>query len=177
MGKAATGPSGTSDLAWLRAIASTCVGAVFLGLWLWLLPGWLGFHRFAERMNGWRWLAAVLSALGFCVSLRCIWDFGWSGRGTPAPIAPPQRLVVVGFYCYVRNPMYVGFFVGWLGLWVIFGQVDRGSLTVAAIFVLAVATFVRAYEEPALRRTFGADYEEYYRNVPRWLPRLSPWRK
>jgi protein-S-isoprenylcysteine O-methyltransferase Ste14 len=66
----------------------------------------------------WRWIAAVPSVLGFAVALRCIWDFGWTRHGTPVPIAPPQRLVVVGFYRHVRNPMYVGFFVGWLGLWV-----------------------------------------------------------
>jgi hypothetical protein len=57
-------------------------------------------------------VAAVPTALGFGVALRCVWSFGWTGRGTPAPVAPPQRLVVVGFYRYVRNPMYLGFFVG-----------------------------------------------------------------
>lgn len=58
--------------------------------------------------------------LGFEVALRCVCDFGWTGRGTPAPFAPPQRLVVVGLYQYVRNPMYVGFAMGWIGLWVVF---------------------------------------------------------
>ena len=57
-------------------------------------------------------MTAVPSILGVAVALRCIWDFGWTGRRTPAPMAPPRKLVVVGFYRYVRNPMYVGFFVG-----------------------------------------------------------------
>ncbi len=70
----------------------------------------------------WRWLAAIPSVLGFAVALRCIWDFGWTGRGTPAPFIPPQRFVAVGFYRYVRNPMYLGFAAGWIGLWIMFGE-------------------------------------------------------
>jgi len=84
------------------------VGTAFFSLWFWLLPQWLGFHVGAGAAH-WRWLAALPSVLGFAVALRCVWDFGWTGHGTPAPIAPPQRLVVVGFYRRVRNPMYVGF--------------------------------------------------------------------
>ena len=89
---------------WLSAAAALFVGALFLGLWFWLLPGWLGFTVDLSGTARWRWLAAVPSVLGFAVALRCVWDFGWTGRGTPAPVAPPRRLVVVGFYRYVRNP-------------------------------------------------------------------------
>lgn len=162
---------------WLTTIASLLVGAAFFALWFWLLPRWLGFR--AETSGGapWRWLGALPSVLGFAVALRCIWDFGWTGRGTPAPIAPPQNLVVVGFYRYVRNPMYVGFFAGWVGLWVVFGRASRTALEVAAVAAVAVGLFVRLYEEPTLRAMFGADYEEYCRNVPRWLPRLRPWQQ
>jgi len=159
------------------ALASLAVGAGFLALWFWLLPPWLGFQGDAAGIGRWRWLGTIPFVLGFAVTIRCMWDFGWSGRGTPAPMVPPNRLVVVGFYRYVRNPMYVGFLVGWLGLWILFGRMNRGSLTVAAVFVLCVELFVRAYEEPILRRTFGADYEEYCRNVSRWWPRLRPWKK
>jgi len=77
----------------------------------------------------------------------------------------------------VRNPMYVGFFAGWLGLWIMFGRANTGSITVAVVFVLCVELFVRAYEEPILRKMFGVGYEEYCRNVPRWWPRLRPWMK
>jgi len=162
---------------WPAALASLLVGAGFLALWFWLLPPWLGFQRDIAGIDRWRWLGIIPAVLGFALAIRCIWDFGWTGHGTPAPVVPPQQLVVVGFYRYVRNPMYVGFLVGWLGLWIIFGRVNRGSLTVAVIFVLCAVLFVRAYEEPALRGMFGADYEEYCRNVPRWLPRLRPWVK
>src|SRR6202142_741698 len=105
---------------WLATSASLVVGAAFFALWFWLLPGWLGFQVDAPGAAGWRWIAALPSVLGFAVALRCVWDFGWTGRGTPAPMAPPKRLVVAGFYRYVRNTMYLGFFVGWAGLWVVF---------------------------------------------------------
>jgi len=110
--------------------------------------------------------------LGFAVALRCVWDFGRTGHGTPAPIAPPQRLVVAGFYRYVRNPMYVGFYAGWAGLWVIFGRANLAAIVVACFVMVVVDLFVRFYEEPTLRKMFGAEYEEYCRNVRRWLPRM-----
>jgi len=162
---------------WFTAIASLAVGAAFLALWFWLLPTWLTFQVDLSGKARWRWIAAVPSALGFAVALRCIWDFGWTGHGTPAPFVPPQKLVVVGFYRYVWNPMYVGFFAGWLGLWVIFGRANQTALTVALVSVVAVGLFVRFYEEPTLREKFGAAYEEYCRNVPRWIPRLRAWRR
>lgn len=159
----------------LSTLASLAVGAMFFALWFWLLPGRLGFQTYFHTIPRWRWLAAIPSILGFAVALRCIWDFGWTGRGTPAPVAPPTRLVVVGFYRYVRIPMYVGFFTGWIGLWIIFGRANTAALFVAVVAILAVVLFVRLYEEPTLRKLFGPDYTLYSQNVPRWLPRLRPW--
>ena len=104
---------------WPTALASLVVGLAFFSLWFWLLPHWLGFRVEMAGAAQWRWLAALPSVLGFAAALRCVWDFGWTGRGTPAPVAPPRRLVVVGFYRYVRNPMYLGFATGWIGLWVV----------------------------------------------------------
>ena len=169
-----TGAAGDPDHGenWTAAVASLAVGAAFLALWFWLLPSWLGFRVAPPR---WRWIAAVPSVLGFAVALRCVWDFGWEGHGTPAPMAPPTRLVVVGFYRYVRNPMYLGFFVGWAGLWVIFGRASMTVLIIACVAVVGVVLFVRLYEEPHLRKAFGAEYEEYCRNVRQWLPRMRAW--
>jgi protein-S-isoprenylcysteine O-methyltransferase Ste14 len=162
---------------WLSTVAALAVGAAFFALWFWLLPGWLGFRVETAGTARWRWLGAVPSVLGFAVALRCIWDFGWTGRGTPAPVAPPKRLVVVGFYRYVRNPMYVGFAAGWIGLWVVFGHANVAVIAAVAAITLGVHLFVVFYEEPTLRGKFGKDYEEYCRNVRRWRPRLRAWNK
>jgi protein-S-isoprenylcysteine O-methyltransferase Ste14 len=156
-------------------VASLAVGCAFFALWFWLLPSWLGFHVETAGRATWRWIAAVPSVLGFAVALRCVWDFGRTGHGTPAPLVPPTKLVVVGFYRYVRNPMYLGFITGWVGLWVVFGRANLAALMVASAIVLFVVSFVLLYEEPTLRKTFGAEYEDYCRNVRRWVPHLRPW--
>jgi protein-S-isoprenylcysteine O-methyltransferase Ste14 len=168
-------PTGEPGPRWLAAVVSLAIGLSFFGLWFWLLPRWLGFTVETGGAARWRWLAAVPSVLGFAVALRCVWDFGWTGRGTPAPIAPPQRLVVVGFYRYVRNPMYLGFAAGWIGLWVIFGHPNPGLIAAVTAVAFAVHLFVVFYEEPTLGYKFGAEYEQYRQNVRRWWPRLRHW--
>jgi len=130
------------------ALASLTVGALFFALWFWLLPGWLGFQSDLGHIPRWRWLAAIPSVLGFAVALRCVWDFGCTGRGTPAPVAPPQRLVVVGFYRYVRNPMYVGFLTGWVCLWIIFGRANLAALLVALIAISSSSSSPASTKNP-----------------------------
>ena len=135
------------------------------------LPGGNGRHSALAMAGG-----ASIRAWTFRCAALC-WDFGWTGRGTPAPVIPPKRLVVVGFYRYVRNPMYVGFAAGWIGLWVVFGHADPVAIAAAAAVALGVHLFVVLYEEPTLREKFGADYIDYCRNVGRWWPRLRAWDK
>jgi protein-S-isoprenylcysteine O-methyltransferase Ste14 len=163
------------EVSWLTAFASLVVGTGFFALWFWLLPRWLNFSVQMEGLSRWRSLAVLPSVLGFAVALRCVWDFGWTGHGTPAPMVPPQRLVVVGFYRYVRNPMYLGFAVGWIGLWIVFGHANLGLIAAVTAVAFGVNLFVHLYEEPTLRSKFGEDYEAYCRNVNRWCPRLRAW--
>lgn len=170
-----TGPAHDRKQRYLNLASALAVGAAFFALWFWLLPGWLGFRVETAGAARWRWLAAIPSVLGFSVAIRCVWDFGWTGRGTPAPIAPPKRLVVVGFYRYVRNPMYVGFAAGWIGLWIVFGHANFAAIAAVAAVALGVHLFVVFYEEPDLRKKFGAEYEEYCHHVRRWLPSLHAW--
>src|SRR5215470_2203155 len=170
-------PISSHEQHWPTAMAALAVGTAFFSLWFWLLPGWLGFRVETAGAAHCRWLAAIPSVLGFAVALRCVWDFGWTGHGTPAPVAPPTRLVVVGFYRYVRNPMYVGFAAGWIGLWIVFGHPDPRLIAAVSAAALGVHLFVVFYEEPTLRKKFGAEYEDYCRHVRRWWPRLRPWEK
>jgi protein-S-isoprenylcysteine O-methyltransferase Ste14 len=174
-GELTSAPAVENGNRWLTAIASLAVGAAFFALWFWLLPQWLGFSAAAAGGVRWRLVAAVPSVLGFGVALRCIWDFGWTGRGTPAPFAPPQRMVAVGFYRHVRNPMYLGFAAGWIGLWIVFGNANPAVIVGVAAVALGVHLFVVFYEEPTLRGKFEEDYREYCRNVSRWWPRVRGW--
>ena len=115
-------------------------------------------------------LAFPLWLIGSMILLRSFWNFLKEGRGTPAPIDAPKELVAVGFYRYVRNPMYVGVLAIILGHFLWFGF---WNLLIYAIVVFAAFhIFVTYYEEPTLKRQFGAAYEEYLQNVPRWIPRL-----
>ena len=95
------------------------------------------------------------------------------GIGTPAPIAPTERLVVGGAYRYVRNPMYLAVAALILGQALLLGQAEL--LLYAAAFCAVVTLFVHGYEEPVLSRRFGAQYEAYRHAVPAWLPRRTPW--
>ena len=100
--------------------------------------------------------------------------FALQGLGTPAPIAPTRNLVVTGLYRYVRNPIYVAVVAIILGQAVLLG--DWRLIVYGALLWLAFHVFVVAYEEPTLEQTFGEEYEAFRTNVPRWIPRMAPWR-
>ena len=116
------------------------------------------------------YLAFPLWSIGVMILLWSFWNFLHEGRGTPAPLDPPKELVAVGFYRYVRNPMYVGVLATILGHFLWFGYWNL--LTYAVVVFIAFHTFVIFYEEPNLKRKFGAAYENYLKSVPRWIPRF-----
>jgi protein-S-isoprenylcysteine O-methyltransferase Ste14 len=115
-------------------------------------------------------LAIPLWLIGSLVVLWSFWDFTFKGRGTPVPIDPPKELVVTGLYRYVRNPIYVGVLAIFLGHFLWFGYWALLIYTVLAF--IGVQFFVVLYEEPTLKRKFGAAYEDYLKTVPRWIPRF-----
>jgi protein-S-isoprenylcysteine O-methyltransferase Ste14 len=120
-------------------------------------------------------VGVLLIVLGTAVLVHAFARFVIEGSGTPAPVAPPSRLVVGGLYRYVRNPMYLAVLTVILGQAVLFGAPSLVwyAAVVGAMFVL----FVRLYEEPTLGEQFGAEYEAYRRAVPGWWPRRRPWRQ
>jgi protein-S-isoprenylcysteine O-methyltransferase Ste14 len=144
---------------------------VVAGLVPWWLTGW---------DTGWSWwplqvVGVALIVAGAVVLLHAFARFVFEGIGTPAPVAPTEKLVVGGLYRYVRNPMYLAVAA------IIFGQglvLGRPVLLVyGVIFLGVVAAFVHWYEEPTLTRTFGPQYDDYRRAVPGWWPRRRPWRQ
>jgi len=116
------------------------------------------------------YLAFPLWIIGGVILLWSFWNFLIEGRGTPAPIDPPKELVAVGFYRYVRNPMYVGVLLVLIGHFLWFMNI--WLIVYTAFAFLSVHLFVTLYEEPTLKRKFGAGYEEYLKKVPRWIPRF-----
>jgi protein-S-isoprenylcysteine O-methyltransferase Ste14 len=119
-------------------------------------------------------IGAAMIAAGVGFLLHAFARFAFEGIGTPAPVAPTERLVVGGVYRYVRNPMYLAVAATIVGQALLFGQ--PVLLAYAAGFGALVFGFVRLYEEPTLSDRFGASYDTYRRAVPGWLPRLHPWR-
>jgi protein-S-isoprenylcysteine O-methyltransferase Ste14 len=115
---------------------------------------------------------ALVLAGGLGLWAASVGLFARVGRGTLAPWDPTRRLVAVGPYRYVRNPMISGVLAMLVGEAALFESL--GLLLWAAVFLLLNAVWFRFVEEPGLRRRFGHDYEEYARKTPRWIP--SPWR-
>jgi protein-S-isoprenylcysteine O-methyltransferase Ste14 len=104
--------------------------------------------------------------------VACFVRFVREGRGTPAPTAPTEELVVGGLYRYLRNPMYVGVGLVIAGQCLAFRSVPL--VVWLAVFTVAVTVFVVGYEQPTLRERYGASYEAYRRSVPAVVPRLRP---
>ena len=113
-------------------------------------------------------------ATGLACLLESFARFTVVGRGTPAPLAQTEVLVVSGLYRFVRNPMYVCVLVVIAGQALLFGQ--PWLFAYAGVVLIVFHLFVRFYEEPQLRRRFGKAYVDYCLHVGRWRPRLRPWR-
>ncbi len=136
----------------------------------WAISGW----RLRSQNPALIGLGGLMIAGGLYILIECFARFALQGRGTPAPLAPPDRLVVSGPYRRVRNPMYVAVLALVLGQAALF--TDVRLLVYGLGFWLVSHAFVVFFEEPSLRRAFPADYPAFAASVPRWLPRLRPWR-
>jgi protein-S-isoprenylcysteine O-methyltransferase Ste14 len=140
------------------------------------VPWWIGrwhVHAAFIGFTALRLVGCLLVAVGSAILIEAFLEFALRGIGTPAPMRPPKHLVVTGTYRYVRNPMYVAVVSLILGQGLIFG--DARVLMYGLCVWLCMNVFVFAYEEPALRRSFSDEYAAFCANVPRWIPRLTPW--
>ena len=119
-------------------------------------------------------LGLLILIPGLTLFLYTIFLFKTRGNGTLAPWSPTQKLVITGPYQYCRNPMITGVLFILLGEALIFYSVP--ILKWAAAFVVINTFYFLLYEEPSLHKRFGDDYLTYKKNVPRWIPRLTPYK-
>jgi protein-S-isoprenylcysteine O-methyltransferase Ste14 len=141
------------------------------GFWTVLMPYWMLPRGARPDLRGPGAVGWVLIAAGVALYLICaFWGFALRGKGTPLPLDAPKNLVVDGPYQVVRNPMYWGVGAVMFGEAAVFHSLAVAELM--AVLLVCMNLFVLFYEEPQLRRKFGAEYDDYCRRVPRWLPRL-----
>jgi protein-S-isoprenylcysteine O-methyltransferase Ste14 len=157
----------------VRALVGTIVFvAVLPATVIVLAPYWITGWRLAPPFLGLeltRWLGVAMVVAALPLFLSFLGRFVFEGRGTPAPIAPTEKLVVGGPFRWVRNPGYVAVVAMLVGQALFFAS--PGALLYAAAVGLAFHVFVLVYEEPTLRDTYGAEYDAYCKAVPRWVPR------
>jgi protein-S-isoprenylcysteine O-methyltransferase Ste14 len=132
--------------------------------------------RFQAGMPPWpaavRALGVALIVVGVLVNVATFVRFPVEGIGTPFPTNPPssRKVMTGGPYRYVRNPMYVSYFLAIVGEALL---LSRPALLIYLLGVIAfVVAFVRWWEEPTMARRFSAEYEAYRKQVPGWWPRL-----
>ena len=169
-----SGTAGQRTIAVLGSAAFFVVAPFTLaGLVPWWITGWRCQSPFLglELTRG---VGALMILAGAPGIVDAFARFALQGLGTPAPIAPPRNLVVSGLYRYVRNPIYVALVATILGQALLMG--DLRLIEYGALLWLFFHVVVVAFEEPSLEETFGSEYEAFRAAVPRWIPRLTPWR-
>jgi protein-S-isoprenylcysteine O-methyltransferase Ste14 len=138
------------------------------------LPYWLTRFRIPADEPRWQLLlAGALIGAGFAQMLESAARFIRVGKGALVPTSATEHLVVSGAYRYVRNPMYAGVMVSMAGESIALR--NGGVAAELALAMIGFHLFVCFYEEPTLKKRYGEEYAKYKRNVPRWLPRLTPW--
>ena len=140
-----------------------------------VIAGWLPLRLFERRAQwpdtwGWpQWCATPLGLIGVVVFLQGVWVLAVRGQGTPAFFDPPKKLTKRGPYKWVRNPMYLALFALVASEAIFFRSWHISVYFVCLVCVLHL--LVVLHEERELRFRHGAIYEDYKREVPRWLPR------
>ena len=130
-----------------------------------MFPLEIGIFRFIG-------LAPII--LGILTMVGFIWGWILSATGSPLLLDLPKELIVRGSYRFVRNPMYVGFFL------ILSGEILLFESSALLLYLLTLFLFLHSLvvfvEEPMLKHKFGEIYEQYCRSVPRWIPRLKAFR-
>ena len=131
--------------------------------------------KLAPPTQIWFWLALLAAIIGLALSGWAVTLFMKLGKGTPAPWDPPKRLVIQGPYRHVRNPMITGALLMLLAEAILFQSLPIA--TWMTVFFIGNAIYFPLIEEKGLEKRFGDEYRNYKANVPRWLPRIRPWKQ
>ena len=132
-------------------------------------------HPLITPVPGLSVLGLVICACGLALAVATMRMFILIGNGTIMPWDPTRKLITVSLYAYVRNPMILSIITILVGESILFASY---GIALWAAFNFVVNTIYFAFsEEPGLEKRFGEEYVEYKRNVPRWIPRLKPWRR
>src|SRR5260221_7804017 len=134
-------------------VRTVVVGALFISLWTWWVPRWMGWPMHIVHPEAW-----AVFGIGLGLSMWCALEFAFRGLGTPAPFDPPRRLVITGLYRFVRNPMYVAFGIALAGEAWLTGRIEIIYLVLA--LWAAAALFVIADQAPTRRRKVRNAYSE-----------------
>jgi protein-S-isoprenylcysteine O-methyltransferase Ste14/uncharacterized protein YndB with AHSA1/START domain len=136
---------------------------------------WLILRDHGATAASLAWPAVAVIAVGVALYVSCVWVFAVVGGGTPGVWDPPRRVVAVGPYRRVRNPIYLS------AMLIVLGEAWLFRSTALLVYAVALAVafqlLVVAYEEPRLRAKFGDQYESYRGTVPRWIPGLRTTRR
>jgi protein-S-isoprenylcysteine O-methyltransferase Ste14 len=156
----------------MHAIVTTLATLLVPGVACFVVPYFIlrGTHQpLLHAFGAAQVIALPVAALGAWMVIWVSYSFVRHGRGTPVPIAPPKEFVSHGLYRWVRNPMYVGALLILAAVALFYGS--PWIVLYALGLWAALHTFLVLLEEPQLKRRFGAAYEAYLRDVPRWIPR------
>jgi protein-S-isoprenylcysteine O-methyltransferase Ste14 len=150
---------------------------VYVALMCYFIPRLIlksDYDLFNLEMNAFLFIGLVPIILGLVTLIGFLWGYIVAGTGTPVPYDMPEELIIRGSYRFVRNPEYVG------GLLLLVGQAilfkSFGFLIYGAVLFLLFHLLVVLVEERMLKEKFGELYEQYCKSVPRWIPRLRPFR-
>ena len=160
----------------LKIIITLPIALLFFGLValfvlasIWVDNRFLFFH-FAS--SWWTLgLSIFLLGLGWLI---CAWPAiaFFRSRGTPVPFNPPPKLITIGLYAYIRNPMLLGLFIFLLGLGILFGSLSL-IFIFTPLFILINVLYLKAIEEKEMEKKFGMKYLEYKKEVPMFIPKLE----
>jgi protein-S-isoprenylcysteine O-methyltransferase Ste14 len=161
----------------LNAIFTIVIMVLALGLFVYVIPRGImdwDFHLFPLEIGVFRYIGLAPIILGIVMMMGFIWVWILSGTGSILQLDLPKELIVRGSYRFVRNPMYVGFFL------ILFGEILLFKSSTLLLYLLTFFLFLHMLvvfvEEPMLKHKFGESYEQYCKLVPRWVPRLKAFR-